>query len=214
MDCEKLRREVCDMALRACRTGLFEGTCGNLSALDRERGVVVITPSQVPYEEYAPEEMVLLDLEGRVIGGKHRPSSEWIMHTMVYREKPEVGAVLHTHSPYATAFAVCGESIPCVLIEMVPALGGDVPLAPFGMPGTEEVARSAIDALRERRGCILANHGVLAVGAELESAYRNAGYVENAARICSIALSTGMPIHPLSRERYQAVKAHYEEAFR
>lgn len=214
MKCEELRRAVCAMALKAYQVGLFEGTCGNLSALDRESGMVVITPSCVPYEEYAPEEMVIIDLEGHVLEGKHKPSSEWIMHTMVYREKPEVGSVLHTHSPYATAFAVCGERIPCVLIEMVPTLGGDVPLAPFGMPGTEEVARSAVNTLKERKGCILANHGVLTVGADLEAAYTSACYVENAARICSIAMSTGMPIHPLSEERYQAVRAHYEEAMK
>ena len=91
---------------QAYQDGLFEGTCGNLSAFDREKGIVVITPSGVSYDRYRPEDMVVIDLEGNVLEGNYAPSSEWIMHTMVYRQKPEVNAIIHTHSPYASAFAV------------------------------------------------------------------------------------------------------------
>ena len=204
----ELKYQVCDWAKRSYADGLFEGTCGNLSAYDREQGIVVITPSGVPYERYRPEDMVVIDLEGNVLEGDHKPSSEWIMHTMVYRQKENVNAVIHTHSPYASAFAVRNESIPCILIEMIPTIGGDVPLARFGMPGTEEVGAEACKVLNGRGGCLLANHGVLAVGNSLEQACVRAGYVENAAKICSIAQSSG-GIVPLSEERYLAVKEHY-----
>ena len=204
----ELKYQVCDWAKRAYADGLFEGTCGNLSAYDREQGIVVITPSSVPYERYRPEDMVVIDLEGNVLEGDHKPSSEWIMHTMVYRRKANVNAVIHTHSPYASAFAVRNESIPCILIEMIPTIGGDVPLAQFGMPGTEEVGEEACKVLNGRGGCLLANHGVLAVGNSLEQACVRAGYVENAAKICAIAQSSG-GIVPLSEERYLAVKEHY-----
>ena len=108
----ELKEQVCHWAQRAYREGLFEGTCGNLSAFDREQGIVVITPSGLSYDRYQPEDMVVINLEGRVLEGDYAPSSEWIMHTMVYRQKPEVNAVIHTHSPYASAFAVRHESIP------------------------------------------------------------------------------------------------------
>lgn len=203
-----LKYQVCDWAKRAYQDGLFEGTCGNLSAFDREKGIVVITPSGVSYDRYRPEDMVVIDLEGNVLEGNYAPSSEWIMHTMVYRQKPEVNAIIHTHSPYASAFAVRNQPIPAVLIEMIPTLGGDVPLAEFGMPGTEEVGAQAVKALKGRGGCLLANHGVLAIGDTLERAFVRAGYVENAAKICSIAMSNGT-IVPLGEELCQAVREHY-----
>ena len=204
----ELKYQVCDWAKRAYQDGLFEGTCGNLSAFDRTQGIVVITPSGVAYDRYRPEDMVVIDLEGRVLEGNYPPSSEWIMHTMVYRQKPEVNAVIHTHSPYASAFAVRNEGIPAILIEMIPTLGGDVPLAQFGMPGTEEVGAEAVKVLQGRGGCLLANHGVLAEGDTLEQACVRAGYVENAAMICAIAQSSGT-IVPLGEERCRAVRAHY-----
>ena len=203
-----LKYQVCNWAKRAYQDGLFEGTCGNLSAFDREKGIVVITPSGVSYDRYRPEDMVVIDLEGNVLEGNYAPSSEWIMHTMVYRQKPEVNAIIHTHSPYASAFAVRNQPIPAVLIEMIPTLGGDVPLAEFGMPGTEEVGAQAVKALKGRGGCLLANHGVLAIGDTLERAFVRAGYVENAAKICSIAMSNGT-IVPLGEELCQAVREHY-----
>lgn len=203
-----LKYQVCDWAKRAYQDGLFEGTCGNLSAFDREKGIVVITPSGVSYDRYRPEDMVVIDLEGNVLEGNYAPSSEWIMHTMVYRQKPEVNAIIHTHSPYASAFAVRNQPIPAVLIEMIPTLGGDVPLAEFGMPGTEEVGAQAVKVLKGRGGCLLANHGVLAIGDTLERAFVRAGYVENAAKICSIAMSNGT-IVPLGEELCQAVREHY-----
>ena len=147
MNTKELKIKVCQWAVKACQTGLFEGTCGNLSAYDREQNFVVITPSGLPYDQYTPENMVVIDLEGNVLEGAYKPSSEWIMHTMVYKEKPEVNAVLHTHSPYASSFAVRNEGVPCILVEMLPTIGGDIPLAKFGMPGTDEVGRAAVKAL-------------------------------------------------------------------
>ena len=116
--------------------------------------------------------------------------------------------MIHTHSPYASAFAVRHEAIPAVLIEMIPTLGGDVPLAEFGMPGTEEVGAQAVKVLQGRGGCLLANHGVLAIGDTLERAFVRAGYVENAAKICAIAMGSGT-IVPLGPELCQAVRDHY-----
>ena len=212
MDTLVLKQQVCEWSVRAWKEGLFEGTCGNLSIYDRAQGIVVISPSGLSYSSYHPEDMVVIDLDGHVLEGMQKPSSEWIMHTMVYQRKQSVNAVIHTHSPYASSFAVRNEPIPCILTEMIPALGGDVPLAQFGMPGTGEVGEEACKVLQGRGGCLLANHGVLAVGSSVEEAYTRAGYVENAAKIGSIAMSNGK-VEPISETVFEAVKEHYGVKF-
>lgn len=205
MTIQEMKQAVCSWAKQSYAEKLFAGTSGNLSVYDREQNAMVITPTSVAYETITPEDMVVLQLDGTVLEGKFRPSSEWRMHAAVYESKPEVNAILHTHSPYATAFAVNNKGIPTILIEMVPFLGGDVPLAQFALPGTKEVGTEAVKALQDRTGCLLANHGVLTVGATLEQAHIRAVYVEDAAKICSIAMSNG-PIVTMSEAHISAMK--------
>ncbi|MEG2350229.1 MAG: class II aldolase/adducin family protein, partial [Hungatella sp.] len=180
------RRELMEMTYRSYKEGLFAGTSGNLSIYDRETETMLITPSSVSYETMNEADMVLMKLDGEIIEGIHKPSSEWRMHAVAYREKEEVCAVIHTHSPYATSFAVNGEGIPVILVEMVPFLGGDVRVADFALPGTDAVGEAAMKALAERNACLMANHGVLAVGHTLEQAHIRAIYVEDAAKIYSL----------------------------
>ena len=205
MTIQEARQAVCAWSKQCYAEKLFAGTSGNLSVYDRQKKLMVITPTSVAYETITPEDMVVTDLEGNVLEGKYRPSSEWRMHAAVYAAKPEVSAVIHTHSPYATAFAVNNRPIPTILIEMVPFLGGDVPLAKFAVPGTAAVGDEAVKVLKERTGCLLANHGVLAVGDTLERAHIRAVYIEDAAKICSIAMSNG-PIVTISDEAVAAMK--------
>lgn len=205
MTVQQMREDVWNWTKQSYSEGLFAGTSGNLSMMDRETGVMVITPSSIPYETIRPEDMMVIKLDGTVLEGRHRPSSEWRMHAVIYQRKPEVNAVIHTHSPYATAFAVNNQKIPAILIEMVPFLGGDVPLAAFALPGTEEVGLEAVQVLKERTGCLLANHGVLAVGDTLRRAHLRAVYIEDAAKICSLALSNG-EITTISEEQIAKMK--------
>lgn len=200
MTIQETKRSVCHWARKSYQEGLFAGTSGNLSARVREEDLMVITPTSVPYEEIAPEDMTVLRLDGTVIEGRYAPSSEWRMHAAVYRARPRTGAVVHTHSPYATAFAVNRREIPLILIEMVLFLGGSVPLAEFAVPGTKAVGDAAVKALRGRAGCLLASHGTLAVGENLEQAHLRAVYMEDAAKICSLAMSNG-PIVPLTADQ-------------
>lgn len=185
------REQLLEMSRRAYGQALFAGTSGNLSIYDRESGLMLITPSSVPYETMEKDDLVLMKLDGEVVEGTNRPSSEWRMHAVIYQEKEVVSAILHTHSPYATSFAVNKQEIPVILIEMVPFLGGSVPVAEFALPGTESVGEEAVKALAGRNACLMANHGVLAVGTTLEQAHIRAVYVEDAAKIYSLALSNG-----------------------
>ena len=188
---EETKKILLNMTRRSYEEALFAGTSGNLSVYDREKETMIITPSSIPYETMKEEDLVLMKLSGEIIEGRHRPSSEWRMHAAVYKEREEVGAVVHTHSPYATSFAVNREPIPIILIEMIPFLGGDMLVADFAMPGTEDVGREALKVLKGRNACLMSNHGVLAVGENLEQAHIRAIYAEDAAKIYSLAKSNG-----------------------
>ena len=205
MTIQEMKEAVCAWAKQSYAEKLFAGTSGNLSVYDQESGLMVITPTSVAYETITADDMVAMKLDGTVTEGRYRPSSEWRMHAAVYAAKPEVGAIIHTHSPYATAFAVCHKNIPTILIEMVPFLGGDVPLAQFAMPGTAEVGTEAVKVLKDRTGCLLANHGVLTVGKDLEQAHIRAVYVEDAAKICSLAMGVG-ELHTMSDDQIASMK--------
>ncbi len=188
---EQLRQQICQAAKQAYQEGLFAGTSGNLSLYNEREEYFLITPSSLPYEQMSAEDIVVLHLDGTVLQGKREPSSEWRMHAAVYRELPRCRALVHTHSPYATAYAAAGQPIPAALIEMAAFLGGEVPLAKFAMPGSWELGQAAAAALRERNACLLANHGVLAAGESLERAHLYAVYTEDAAKICALAKLVG-----------------------
>lgn len=190
----ELKKAVLDMTLRCYNEKMFAGTSGNLSVYDAETGYMYITPSSYPYEKMTADDIMVIKLDGEIVDGAHKPSSEWRMHAAVYRDMPEVKALIHTHSPYATSFAVNRKHIPVILIEMVPFLGGDVPVADFAIPGTDEVGTNCVKALAERNACLMANHGVLAIGNDLEQAHIRAVYVEDAAKILAIAKANGDPI--------------------
>ncbi len=189
------KEQVAELAKRGFAAKLFAGTSGNLSIYDPETGRMYITASGVRYEGMTAQDVMVITLDGAVLEGPHKPSSEWRMHAAVYRAYPELRAVVHTHSPYATAFAVCNEPIPASLIEMYFFLGGDVPCAPYATPGTDAVGEGAVPLLKDRGGCLLANHGVLAVGATPEQAYLRAEYIEDAAKIYALAKTVGTPVH-------------------
>ena len=187
---------------------LFAGTSGNLSLYDPEEGLIYITPSSYPYENMTPHDIMVIKTDGTIVEGRHKPSSEWRLHAAIYKGMPEVRAVVHTHSPYATSFAVNNHEIPVILIEMVPFLGGSVPVAPFALPGTDGVGTGAVEAMTKdgKNGCLMANHGVVTVGASLPQAHIRATYVEDAATIYSHALRNGFPVVTMREEDVLAMK--------
>lgn len=191
---KELRQEMVDVCLESLREGLFTGTSGNLSVALGD-GTMLITPTSVRYTVMRPVDIVRCDLEGNIVEGELCPSSEWRMHAAVYRAYPAHQAIFHTHSPYATAFAVVHKPIPPVLIETALFLGGAVECAAYATPGTDAVGENAIPCLRDGRGgCLLGNHGVLAVGKDLNEARLRAQYIEDSARIYHYALQVGEPV--------------------
>jgi len=186
-----IKQQIVHMARKCFAESLFAEYSGNISVFDPGSGVMAITPTSLPYEDTQADDIVCITLNGERVSGERQPSSEWLMHAIVYREYPDIRAQIHTHSVYATSFSVNKIGIPVILTEMVPILGGDVRVAEFALPGTDEVGNRAAIALKDRSACLLANHGVLAVGGSLEQAHMRAFCVENAAKIYSIALGNG-----------------------
>ncbi len=194
MEIDTLRAEIVATAQRACQSSLMAGTSGNLSVYDPQTGCMAITPSGMDYSLMTPSDIVLMKLDGTVIDGTRRPSSEWRMHSVLYRELPDVRAVVHTHAPNATAFAVLRREIPCVLVEMLLFLKGSIEVAEYAPQGSEAVGTNCLPILQRKPACLLASHGVVTVGDSLSQAYRSSIYAEDAAHIVRLAMSTGQPI--------------------
>ncbi len=176
-------------------SSLVTGTSGNVSARTPE-GNILITPSGFDYTLLEPENLVLVDPTGRVLKGGLKPSSEWPMHTGIYRSRPQVGSVVHTHAPYSTTLACLGWEIP-PMHYMLAALSGEgrVPLASYATYGTEELALHASKALEDsHHACLLKNHGAIAVGETASEAYSKAEILEEMARVYYQARLAGEPV--------------------
>ena len=184
-----LRTTVLAACRELTRQGLTHGTSGNVSVRCDERRFFV-SPSGMDYELLQADDVPLMDLDGRWFG-RHRPSSEWRFHRDILRSRPDVGAIVHTHSPRATALACTGRGIPAFHYMVAIAGGSDIRCAPYHTFGTQELSDAALAALRDRKACLLANHGVIATGADLASAMRLAGEVENLALQYGVALTLG-----------------------
>jgi len=184
-----LRAQVVETAKRMSASGLSHGRSGNVSA--RWGDGMLITPSGAAYDTLTPEDIVYMDANGTPSGGK--PSSEWRFHQAAYEARPDAGAVVHCHSRSATALACAHRPIPAFHYMVAVAGGTDIPLAPYATFGTAELAAHVADALRDRKACLLANHGQIAVGADLEAALELAGEVENLAAKYLEVLKLGEP---------------------
>jgi L-fuculose-phosphate aldolase len=184
-----LRTGVIAACRELARRGLTHGTSGNVSArCDEQR--FFVSPSGMEYELLQVDDVPLMDLEGRWFG-RRRPSSEWRFHRDIFRSRREVGAIVHTHSPRATALACTGRGIPAFHYMVAVAGGRDIRCAPYYGFGTQELSDAALAALQDRKACLLANHGVIATGRDLAEAISLAGEVENLALQYAAALSLG-----------------------
>ncbi|MCI0400229.1 MAG: class II aldolase/adducin family protein [Gammaproteobacteria bacterium] len=188
----KLREEIIRITRAINERGLNEGTSGNVSA--RVDGGFLITPTGVRYDEMRPQDIVLMRTDGANPPGQLRPSSEWYFHRAILAARDDVGAVIHAHSPYATALACTGRGIPA-FHYMVAVVGGDsIHCAPYATFGTVELSVNVVEALDGRRACLLANHGMVVIGVDLQGAFRLAEEVEYLAKQYCIALAIGGPI--------------------
>jgi len=187
------RRAVIETALAMSRSGLSPGRSGNVSC--RWKSGMLITPTGMAYEEISPGDIVFVDSKGEVPAKKSRkPSSEWRFHLAAYRARPDMHAVVHTHSLNATVLACAGKPIPAFHYMVAVAGGDDIPLVPYDTFGTQELARHVAKGLFHRNACLMANHGQIAIGATLQSALELAQEVEVLAEQYCKVLTLGEPI--------------------
>lgn len=193
---ERLREEVCALHLELPGNSLVAWTSGNLSARDPETGLVVIKPSGLKFRELTPASMVIVNMNGQVVEGEYKPSSDTASHCYIYRHRPDVNGVVHTHSRYATAFAALGRPIPCVLTAMADEFGGPIPCAGFALIGGEEIGQQVVSGLEGSNSpaVLLQNHGVFTIGPTAEAAIKAAVMTEDVAATVWLALQLGEPL--------------------
>jgi len=188
------------------KNNLVTWTGGNVSARDPETGYVVIKPSGVRYEVLRPEHMVILDLDENRIEGDLKASSDTASHLYIYRQRPDVNGVVHTHSPYATAFAALGKPIPVYLTAQADEFGGPIPCGGFALIGGEEIGRIVVESIGDSMAVLLKQHGVFTIGSTAEAAVKAAVMVEDVARTVWYALQIGQPAEIAPED---VAKLHY-----
>lgn len=193
MKLQALREELVRLHAELPANGLVSWTGGNVSARDPGTGLVAIKPSGVRYEELDAASMVVLDLDGTVVEGRHNPSSDTASHLYIYRHRPDVHGVVHTHSRHATAFAAVGRSIPVYLTAQADEFGGEIPCAGFAAIGDESIGRLVVEGIGRSPAILLRNHGVFTIGPSATAAVKAAVMTEDVAATVWIALQLGQP---------------------
>jgi L-ribulose-5-phosphate 4-epimerase len=211
MQLDELRAIVCHLNVELPRHNLVAWTSGNVSARDQLTGSVVIKPSGIRYEDLTPESMVVVDLDGKVIEGRNKPSSDTFAHIYIYRHRPDVNGVVHTHSTFATAWAAAGRPIPPVLTAICDEFGGPIPVGEYAKIGGDEIGQEVIRSIGSSPAILMKNHGVFTIGKTPESAVKAAVMVEDVARTVFYAMQLGRPDEIPAEEVARAHRRYLEE---
>lgn len=187
---EELREQVVQVGLDALAAGVVHGTAGNMSVRDRASGLVAISPSGMPYPTVTAADVVVVDLDGKVVDGRRKPSSETPLHTMVFRHHPEIGAIVHTHSHYSTVVSCIRDELPAILTEVCLVVGPRVPVTRYGLTATDDFGESVVEVMEPgSKAVIIRNHGLICFGADFGEALTMAETVEEAAKVYVHALA-------------------------
>jgi L-ribulose-5-phosphate 4-epimerase len=209
-----MRKTVADLHAELVRYNLVAWTAGNVSGRIPGEDLFVIKPSGVSYDELTPENMVVCDLDGNLVEGEHAPSSDTAAHAYVYRNMPDVGGVVHTHSTYASAWAARGEAIPCVLTAMADEFGGEIPIGPFALIGDDSIGQGIVETLKGHRSkaVLMQNHGVFSIGKDPKAAVKAAVMCEDVARTVHVARQLGTPL-PIAQDDIDRLYDRYQNVY-
>jgi len=200
---------VLEAAKYILRTDLVKGTWGNVSYREEDR--MWITPSGVPYDEMGENDIAVVDLDdGEWIEGNFKPSSELPMHLEIYRIFPEIKAIVHFHAVYSSAFSAFDEDVPCYTEDQAQIIGGRIRVSKYAYPGTEELAKNVVEALKDRFGAIIANHGAVAIGRSMKEALAAAEVLEKS---CHIAWLVGKSGKELSEKDISKLRKMYLDSY-
>jgi len=192
---ENQKKTLIDFAVKVYREGMVLGTGGNLSLRVGEKGdMMIITPSGMEYEKLQVEDMVVMDLDNNIVEGNRKPSIEFAMHSLVYKTREDVSAIMHTHALYSTAISITRTPLPEIESNIVLGVRGPVMCGKYANHGTVELAENVVEALGNRQAALLANHGLIVVGNNLDSCHELTLGVEHCARMYIMASSVGNPV--------------------
>jgi L-ribulose-5-phosphate 4-epimerase len=208
---EKLREKLSALHQELPKNNLVTWTSGNISGRDPETGLVVIKPSGIRYEHLTPANMVVVDLDGKVVEGRHKPSSDTLAHLYIYRHRPDVNGVVHTHSTFATAWAAAGKPIPPVLTAICDEFGGPIPVGAYAKIGGDEIGREVVRSIGNSPAILMKNHGVFTLGKTPDAAVKAAVMVEDVARTVFYALQLGKVDEIPEEEIARAHRRYLEE---
>jgi L-ribulose-5-phosphate 4-epimerase len=208
---DELHSIVCRLNTELPRHGLVAWTSGNVSARDPKTGFVVIKPSGIRYEDLTPESMVVVDLDGKVVEGKYKPSSDTFAHVYIYRHRPDVNGVVHTHSTFATAWAAIGKPIPPVLTAICDEFGGPIPVGAYAKIGGDEIGKEVVRSIGSSPAILMKNHGVFTIGKTADEAVKAAVMVEDVARTVFYAMQMGQPDEIPPEEVARAHRRYLDE---
>jgi L-ribulose-5-phosphate 4-epimerase len=207
-----LRVIVCRLHAELPRHNLVAWTSGNVSGRDQKTGLVVIKPSGIRYEDLTPENMVVVDQDGKVVEGKYKPSSDTFAHVFVYRHRPDVNGIVHTHSTFATVWAAVGKPIPPVLTAICDEFGGPIPVGAYARIGGDEIGQEIIRSIGDSPAILMKNHGVFTIGKTPEAAVKAAVMVEDVARTVFYALQLGqldeIPAEEIARAHHRYLEEY------
>ena len=206
------RKKVVEQGIEMLSTNLTVGTWGNISCRVPGEDYIAITPTGMSYDTLVPEDIVILDLRGNTINGTRKPSIEVPLHLAIYNAREDVQAIVHTHSAYATAMAVARRGIPGAVEDLVQIVGGNVRVNEYALPGTEQLGINTVKAMEGRNAVLLANHGMLGAGRDLEEAFRVCQIVEKSAQITIFAQLIGGVVE-LSPDDIDGMRNFYLEAY-
>lgn len=209
---EQLKEELYRLHLELPQNELVKWTGGNVSVRDPETELVVIKPSGVRYETLRPEDHVVVNLSGEVVEGKFKPSSDTASHLYIYRHRKDVNGVVHTHSPYATAFAAVGKPIPCCLTAIADEFGGPIPCADFALIGSEAIGEQVVKHIGSSKAVLLKQHGVFTIGETATVAVKAAVMVEDVAKAVWLALQIG-EVMPIDSESIEKLHDRYTHVY-
>lgn len=210
----EVREQVADLHAELVRYGLVVWTAGNVSARVPGADLLVIKPSGVSYDDLSADNMIVCNLDGEVVEGDCSPSSDTEAHAYVYRHMPEVGGVVHTHSTYAVAWACRAEPVPCVLTAMADEFGGEIPIGPFALIGSDAIGRGIVETLRGSRSpaVLMKNHGPFTVGRTARAAVKAAVMCEDVCRTVHIARQVGAPA-PIAQADVDRLYDRYQNVY-
>jgi L-ribulose-5-phosphate 4-epimerase len=206
---ENLRAKVLETANRMLTDGVVHGSQGNVSARDSETGWIAITPSAIPYPQLTPEEICVIDETGNIIDAAWKPTSERLMHLAIYQRRPDVQAIVHSHALYSSVFGIIDLPLEPILTEAAMCIGGAVPVAAYDRPGTQELADHTADVLAGCSSVIMAHHGLVTVGRNLDEAYDTTMAVDTSARVIIMAKSMGVPYRVLPESEAEIMHGIY-----